>query len=100
MTDAELWAAWRLWMGLAAVIVLVAAALLVTIWITARQILAEAGRALAAAETIRTNTQCIWALQTTNEVAERIAATVEAIERKGGALVGALEGETAGRHAQ
>ncbi len=97
MSDAELWAGWRLWMGVAAAIVVVAAALLVTIWLTARGILREALRALAAAETIRTNTQCIWALQTTNEVAERMAGTVEAIQRQGGALVDALEGRTVGR---
>src|SRR5262245_60618402 len=41
MTDAELWALWRLWLGVAVVIILVAAALLVTIWLTARRILAH-----------------------------------------------------------
>jgi hypothetical protein len=100
MTDAELWAAWRLWMGVAVVIVLVAASLLVTIWITARRILDEALRALAAAQAIQANTQSLWALQATNEVAGRIAETVEAIERKGGALVSALEGAAVGRRAE
>jgi sensor histidine kinase regulating citrate/malate metabolism len=100
MTDAELWAAWRLWMGVAAVVVVIASALLVTIWITARRILAEAHRALAAAESIQKNTQSIWALETTNDVAERIAASVEAIQKKGGALAAALDGATVGRHAK
>ena len=100
MSDVDLWAAWRLWMGVAAAIVVVAASLLVTIWLSARGILNEALRALAAAETIRKNTQCVWALQTTNEVAERIAETVEDIQRKGGALVAALEGRTVVRHAK
>ena len=50
MTDAELWSAWRLWMGVATLVVLIAATLLVTIWLTARRILADAVRALKAAE--------------------------------------------------
>ncbi len=90
MTDAELWAAWRMWMGVAAVVILIAAALLITIWLTARRILLDAVRALNAAEKIRAQTQPIWALQDTNEIAEGILETVQAIETKGGALAGAL----------
>ena len=75
MTSAELWAAWRLWMVVAVVIILLAAALLITIWLTARSIAAHASRALKAVETIRDNTRVIWALQTTNEVAEQIRGT-------------------------
>ena len=56
MTDAELWAAWRLWMGVATVVVLIAATLLIVIALTARRILADAGRALAAVEVIRAQT--------------------------------------------
>ncbi len=97
MSDAELWAAWRTWIVVATVVVLLAAALLLTILVTARKILHEAVRALNAVEIIRKNTQPTWELQTTNEVAERILATVEAIEAKGGALVSALDGQTARR---
>lgn len=97
MSDAELWAAWRLWMLVAAAIVVVAAGLLIAILVTARRILADAGRALAAADTIRRQTQPIWELQATNEVAERILHTVQAIERKGGALAAAPEGQPAAR---
>jgi hypothetical protein len=100
VTDADLWAAWRLWMAVAVVIVLVAAGLLVLIWMTARGIRHEAGRALAAVEAIQASTQSIWALQATNDVALQLAETVEAIQAKGGALVGALEGRTVERHAQ
>ena len=92
MTDADLWAAWRLWMGVAAVVVLLAASLLITIWLTARRILANAVRARDAAEGIRVNTQPIWGLEETNAVAEEILETVQAIEKKGGALAGALAG--------
>lgn len=91
MTDADLWAAWRIWLAVAVVIVVVAATLLVTIWVTARQILSHAVRALSAVTAIRDNTQPIWALGTSNEVAEGLLATVESIEAKGGALAAALE---------
>lgn len=97
MSDAELWAAWRVWIVVATVVVLLAAGLLIAILLTARRILGEAVRALNAVETIRNNTQPIWELQTTNEVAERILKTVESIEAKGGALVRALDGQTAKR---
>lgn len=90
MDDAQLWTSWRLWIAVAAVIVLVAAALLITIWLTARSIHAHAVRALTAAERIRVNTLPIWELQTSNEVAEQLLATVQSIEAKGGKLVAAL----------
>ncbi|MFN2433219.1 MAG: hypothetical protein ABR599_10475 [Gemmatimonadota bacterium] len=91
MTEAELWAAWRLWMLVAGAIVVVVAALLVTIWLTARSILAHAVRALRAAEEIRVQTIPIWELQTSNEVAEDLLGTVQDIEAKGAKLVEALE---------
>lgn len=97
MTDAELWGAWRLWMIVAVVVVLIAATLLVIIWRTARGIHAEAVRALAAAERIRDRTAPIWALQSTNEVAGELLATVRAIEQKGGALAAALESHAGAR---
>ena len=91
MANADLWAAWRLWMVVAAVIIAVAAALLVTIWLTARSIAAHATRALRAAEAIRDNTRAIWQLQTTNEVTEQIRDTVCEIESKATKLVAALQ---------
>ena len=97
MTDADLWASWRLWMALAAVIVLVAATLLIVIWRTARGIHTEAVRALTAAEKIRVNTMPIWALEATNEVATEMLKTVQHIEQTGGALAAALESH-AGAH--
>lgn len=78
-------------MIVATLVILIAAALLVTIWLTARSIFAHAGRALAAAEKIRANTQPIWALQTTNEVAADLLEAVKGIEAKGGKLAEALE---------
>jgi hypothetical protein len=97
MTDAELWSAWQLWMMLATVIILVAAALLIVIWRTARGIYAEVVRALRAAERIRENTMPIWALETTNEVAAEMLHTVQHIEQTGGALAAALESHAGAR---
>lgn len=97
MTDAELWSAWRMWMVLATVVILVAAVLLVAIWQTARGIYREALRALSAAEKIRENTNPIWALKTTNEVATSMLETVQHIEQNGGALAAALQSH-AGAH--
>ena len=91
MTDAELWASWRIWMGVATVVILIAASLLIIIWLTARRILGDAVRALAAVESICAQTQPIWALEETNQLAEDILETVQAIEAKGGALAGALQ---------
>ena len=95
MSGAELWAAWRLWMLVAAVVVAVAASLLVAIWLIARSIAAHARRALAAVEAIRDNTRAIWQLQETNEVAEDLRDTVRAIEDKCAALVEALQNPAA-----
>jgi hypothetical protein len=100
VTDADLWALWRMWMIVAGLIVLIAASLLVVVWTTARRIREEALRALAAVETIQRNTSSIWALQTTNEVALHMAETVEAIQQKGAALVDALAGRTVDRYAK
>ncbi len=91
MTDATLWASWRLWLGVAALVVLIAATLLVVIWLTARSILSHAVRALGAAEKIRERTQPIWELQTSNEVAGELRATVGAINEKATLLAEALE---------
>jgi hypothetical protein len=82
-------------MVVAGVVVLVAATLLVAIWLTARSIVAHAARALRAAEAIRANTRAIWELETTNEVAEELLHTVRAIETKCGKLVEALESPAA-----
>lgn len=83
--------AWGLWMGVAGVVVVIAASLLITIWLTARAIYKHAVRALTAAEAIRVNTLPIWEIQTSNEVAVQILATVQAIESKGGLLARALQ---------
>ena len=97
MTDAELLVTWRLWVGVAVVIILIAAVLLIVIWRVARGIHDEAVRALTAAERIRVNTMPIWALTTTNEVAAGLLQTVLHIEQNGGALAAALESHAGAR---
>ena len=97
MTDADLWSAWRLWLGVASLVVVIAAGLLITIWLTARKILADAVRALRAAEAIQRQTQPIWGLETTNDVAGDIHETVQAIEKKAALLADALTGKGVGR---
>src|SRR5207237_9070024 len=61
MTNADLWAAWRLWMAVATFVILIAASLLITIWLTARRIAGHATRALRAVEAIRDDTRALWA---------------------------------------
>jgi len=97
VTDAGLWSAWLLWLGVAVGVILIAAGLLVTIWLTARKILADAVRALNAAQAIRAQTQPIWRLETTNDVAEDILQTVQAIEKKAALLADALTAKGARR---
>lgn len=90
MSNADLWATWRLWLGVGVVVVALAAALLIAIIVTARGILAEAVRARTAAEAVRVHTLPIWQLQTSNEVAAELLTTVRSIEAHGGALAAAL----------
>ena len=90
MSDADLWRAWQLWLGVAVVVVALAAALLIAIVMTARGIVVDAVRARNAAEAVRVNTVPIWALQTSNEVAGQLLTTVQSIESHGGALAAAL----------
>ena len=92
MSATEVWASWRIYISVAALVVVIAASLLILILITARAILRDAVRALNAAETIRKNTLPIWGLETTNDVAVEIRDAVRSIEAKGGALAGALQG--------
>jgi len=97
MTDADLFRLWYLWLAIGGAIVVIAAALLVTIWLTARGIEGEARRALAAVERIRTSTQPIWALDSTNQVADELLAAARDLEAHGAMIVSALGGPDAAR---
>jgi hypothetical protein len=83
MTDADLYRLWYLWLAIGGAIVLVAAALLGTIWLTARGIQREALRALRAVEKIEVATRPIWLLDETNQVASDILAAARDLETHG-----------------
>jgi len=87
---AGLYTVWALCLGIAVVVILIAAALLIAILLVARSIANHGLQALAAAESIAEDTRVIWALSTTNEVAGEILAAAESIEAHGGRIVGAL----------
>ena len=97
MTDADLFRLWYLWLAIGGAIVVIAASLLVTIWLTARGIEREARRALVAVERIRTFTQPIWALDSTNQVADDLLAAARDLEAHGAMIASALGGPDATR---
>ena len=72
MNDDTLYASWFLWLGVATVLVLAAATLLLLVNAAARRILRLASAALGLVVEIKQNTNSIWGLQQTNEVAGQI----------------------------
>jgi len=92
MTDADLFRLWYLWLAIGGAVVVVAATLLVTIWLTACGIEREARRALAAVERIGTATRPIWQLDDTNQTAEELLAAARDLETHGAAIAAALGG--------
>jgi len=87
---AGLYTIWTIWLVVAVVVILLAAALLIAILLVARSLVTHGLQALAAADAIAEDTKIIWALSTTNEVAAEILATTESIEAHGGRIAGAL----------
>jgi heme exporter protein D len=92
MTDADLYRLWYVWLAIGSAIVAVAAALLVTIWLTARGIRREALRALHAVERIRIATKPIWLLDETNHVADDLLAAARDLEMHGAQIAATLGG--------
>ncbi len=90
MTDADLFSTWYLWLGIAAVLIVVAAALLVAVWLAARRILKLAGAALGLVQQIKKNTDGVWALEATNETATGILEEARSIREHAGAVAHAL----------
>ena len=72
MNDAALYESWFLWLGVATVLIIAAATLLLLVNAAARRILRLALTALDLVVEIRKNTDSIWGLQQTNEVAGKI----------------------------
>lgn len=90
MTDAQLLSNWYLALGAAALVVVIAAGLLLAVLAAARSIEKGAGAALDLVEQIRENTAIIWALQDTNEVAEKLNEGATAILGNAVAIAQAL----------
>lgn len=97
IADADLQAYWTIGVAVSALVVVTVVALLLTILWGARRILAAALRALAAVEEIRGNTDPLWALTTTNQVAGELLAGAGSIKRHAEMLATALEATEHGR---
>ena len=90
MTDGDLYSTWYLALAAVGVVVVIAAALLITVWLAARRILKLAGAALGLVQQIKENTDGVWALQATNATATGILEEAAAIRAHAGAVAEAL----------
>ena len=94
MSAQDIYSWWFLWLGVAGVIVVAAAALLITILVLAQQIGSLAATGITLVEQIEQNTKPIWQLNATNHVAKDLLGGAQAIEANAVAIVDALtEGE-------
>ncbi len=84
-------AAWTMWLLIAGVVTLAAAALLVTIALLARRISHLGLQALAAVTAIERQTRVIWQLNATNQVAAQLAAGARSIRDHGAAIAQTLD---------
>lgn len=92
MSAQQIYTAWMIWLAVGTVIVLVAAALLLTVVVLARRIGALAATALSVVEDIEQNTQPIWLLQSTNQVAGELLAGAHAIGNHAATIAAVLPG--------
>jgi cell division protein FtsB len=90
MTAQQIYDWWLIWLGIAGAIVVIAAALLITIVVLARRIASLAATGLAVVDQIEQNTKPIWQLNATNHVARQLLDGAQAIEGNAVAIVGAL----------
>ena len=90
MTAGQIYDWWFIWLGVAGVVVVLAAALLIAILVLARQISALAATGLAVVGEIEQNTKPIWQLNATNHVAGQLLGGATAIESNAVAIVDAL----------
>lgn len=86
----ELYTNWYIGLGIATVIILIAAILLLLVWNAARRILRLATAALGIVIQIKENTYSIWGLEQTNEVAGNILEGARQIETHAGMVAEAL----------
>lgn len=90
MNDAAYYNEFYIALAIAGAIVVIAATLLILIWIAARKILKLANAALTIVINIKNNTLSIWELQNTNHKALDILSEADTIESNAGAVAKAL----------
>ena len=90
MTAQQIYGEWFVWLAVAGVIVVAAAALLIAFIVLARQIGALAATALEVVGQIEQNTKPIWQLNATHHGAKELLGGAQAIEANAGAVAGAL----------
>lgn len=91
MTDAAYLKEFYIGLALAGAIIVIAAVLLILIWIAARRILKLANAALGIVVNIKKNTLSIWELQNTNHKAIDISNDADTILSNAGAVAQALQ---------
>lgn len=91
MENETLFNEWLIGLGLVSLVIVIAAVLLILVFLAAKRILRLAGAALEIVTQIKNNTQSIWELETTNKVAVDIQNEAEAIEAHATLVAEALE---------
>ena len=90
MNDAQYYKEFYIALAIAGVIVVIAATLLILIWVAARRILKLANAALGIVVNIKQNTLSIWELQNTNHKAVDILNEADTILGSAGAVAQAF----------
>ena len=85
---------WVLGFGIAALVVVIVAALLLGIIWQCQRIIRLSRTGLEVVEQIDRNTRCIWSLQQTGAVAGRLLVGAQAIEQNAATIVRAVSHET------
>jgi len=80
MNDSEYYNQFYIGLAIAAAIVVIAATLLILVWLAARRILKLAASAITIVVKIKENTMSIWELQQTNNKAVDILSEADTIE--------------------
>ncbi len=91
MENTELYNEWLIGLAIVGLIVIIAAVLLILVWLAARRILKLAEVALTVVKEIQSNTDSIWELEKTNHVARSIEKEAIAIKDHATLVAGALE---------
>jgi len=90
MSEADLYFWWAVWLAIATIITIAAAALLITVIIAARRILKLAHKALDTVDEIEKNTNAIWQLKDSDEVADELLSGAEAIKDNATTIISVL----------